>query len=540
MSINLTTTSIETDVKMVIWDLDDTFWNGTLAEGGVEFIDGNADIVRALAGRGIISSIASKNHYESAKKALEEANIWDYFVFPSISYDPKGKKVAEIIKSASLRAENILFIDDNATNLEEVRFFNPGIMVAQPSDIIPRLLNHPHFAGKADPALNRLKQYQLLQHKLADQQSTNLSNEEFLRLSKIEIRFDFDVDDNFDRVVDLIHRANQLNYTKRRLKSKEDVDEFRSSLNKYGVAACCVSCSDRYGDYGIIGFFMLKRTDTKSELIHFVFSCRTMNMGIEQFVYDYLGRPAITVIPEVAYSLDTQKEIDWISLSNSPDKSDALVNNERRLLLVGGCQLQQLSSFCSSNRVEFVNRMETHDGDDYVVRYDDPSFFTADREKINQSTLIKSLSTWKHEDVLLLDQNLAHAEIIILAMQSALRHYFVITKDNLYIRMETRNIKLYRKNRPDWFKENFSVANIGIRARLGLIQKSFEVVGRQTRADAAIFLVGTNTRKVADVTELAASVAYNKLCEKFCQENGERFYFVNVDQIVPESSLIDF
>jgi hypothetical protein len=32
MGICLTTTPIETDVKMVIWDLDDTFSNGTLAE----------------------------------------------------------------------------------------------------------------------------------------------------------------------------------------------------------------------------------------------------------------------------------------------------------------------------------------------------------------------------------------------------------------------------------------------------------------------------------------------------------------------------
>src|ERR1041384_7260057 len=81
--------SIDNDVKMVIWDLDDTFWNGTLAEGGIEFIESNAEIVRALAGRGIISSIASKNHHEAARDVLERAGVWDYFVFPSISFDPK-------------------------------------------------------------------------------------------------------------------------------------------------------------------------------------------------------------------------------------------------------------------------------------------------------------------------------------------------------------------------------------------------------------------------------------------------------------------
>src|SRR5262249_60874733 len=105
---------------MVIWDLDDTFWDGTLAEGGAAFIDRNAEIVRTLATRGIISSICSKNDHLTAQELLERSGIWDYFVFPLISWDPKGKSVSEIIANAGLRAENVLFIDDNTINHEEV------------------------------------------------------------------------------------------------------------------------------------------------------------------------------------------------------------------------------------------------------------------------------------------------------------------------------------------------------------------------------------------------------------------------------------
>ena len=57
------TASIQNEVKMVIWDLDETFWNGTLAESGIEFIQSNAAIVRTLAARGIISSIVSKKSF---------------------------------------------------------------------------------------------------------------------------------------------------------------------------------------------------------------------------------------------------------------------------------------------------------------------------------------------------------------------------------------------------------------------------------------------------------------------------------------------
>src|SRR5207248_9165328 len=149
-----------------------------------------------------------------AKETLHRAGIWDYFVFPSISYEPKGKRVAEVIQNASLRPENVLFIDDNVLNLEEVRFFNTGIMLGQPSELIPSLLSHPRLAGKPDPALKRLKQYQLLQRRFIDRQTTSFSNDDFLRASEIKIFVDFDVDSTFDRIVDLVNRANQLNYTK--------------------------------------------------------------------------------------------------------------------------------------------------------------------------------------------------------------------------------------------------------------------------------------------------------------------------------------
>ena len=196
---------IDHDVKLIIWDLDDTFWNGVLAEGRIEFIHERAELVKTLAGRGIISSIASNNDYQVAKDVLELAGIWDYFVFPSISYNPKGKRVSQIIQRASLQPRNVLFIDDNIFNLQEVRFFNTGIMVARPVDLIPAMLSHPRLAGKPDPELNRLKQYQLLERKILDQEVANLSNETFLRLSEIKISFDFDVEANFDRAIDLVN-----------------------------------------------------------------------------------------------------------------------------------------------------------------------------------------------------------------------------------------------------------------------------------------------------------------------------------------------
>ena len=144
-------------MRLLIWDLDDTFWTGTLTEGGVKLIDGNLAIVKALTERGIINSICSKNDIAQAKVQLERAGVWDYFVFPRIARESKGAMVKSIIASSQLRAETIMFVDDNPINLNEVRHYNPGIQLAEP-DFLAGLLDDPRFVGKDDRNLTRLAQ----------------------------------------------------------------------------------------------------------------------------------------------------------------------------------------------------------------------------------------------------------------------------------------------------------------------------------------------------------------------------------------------
>ena len=67
---------LQESIKLVIWDLDDTFWKGTLSEGPIEAIPENIHLVQALARRGIISSICSKNDFQAAERRLRQALKW--------------------------------------------------------------------------------------------------------------------------------------------------------------------------------------------------------------------------------------------------------------------------------------------------------------------------------------------------------------------------------------------------------------------------------------------------------------------------------
>ena len=84
-------------IKLVIWDLDETFWKGTLSEGEICPIEKNLELVKYLTDRGIMNAISSKNDFAVAKAKLEELGVWDYFIFPHINLEPKGPQIRQIL-----------------------------------------------------------------------------------------------------------------------------------------------------------------------------------------------------------------------------------------------------------------------------------------------------------------------------------------------------------------------------------------------------------------------------------------------------------
>ena len=83
-------------LKLIVWDLDNTFWDGVLSEEEVAPVGRNMDIVRLAADRGIISSICSKNDPGPVRDELISerfGGIWEYFVFPSVDWTSKGARI---------------------------------------------------------------------------------------------------------------------------------------------------------------------------------------------------------------------------------------------------------------------------------------------------------------------------------------------------------------------------------------------------------------------------------------------------------------
>lgn len=291
-------------IKCVIWDLDETLWEGSVAENEeIIPILKNLNYVRLLDKVGIVNSICSKNEESKARKELEKLKVWDYFVFPFIDFVPKGKSVLNIIKNLQLRTENILFVDDNKGNLKEVEYYCPGINTINPLDdefdlIIRKIINDT--SGES-----RLKRYKILEQK--SKESNNFSdNKDFLVNSGIEIRIIRNPESlSFkERIIDLANRTNQLNFTKSRFNNTEDFSEQFELDNSVSMNHGVIFVRDNYGDYGLVGFYAFDEgVRNERKFKHFYFSCRILNMGIESFMYDFLNsRYAVSLDDESVLS----------------------------------------------------------------------------------------------------------------------------------------------------------------------------------------------------------------------------------------------
>ena len=526
---------IDRQVKLVIWDLDDTFWRGTLSEGPISPVQSNIDLVRTLAERGIISSICSKNDFDAAREALAACGAWEHFVFPKIDFTPKGARVAALIEEMNLRAENVLFIDDNVMNLREVLFAAPGVMSVHPDAVLTTLLDNRFLAGKPDPDLNRLRHYRQLEQKAIDQSASPLSNEDFLRQCGIKVRFIYDLEPMIDRLIDLINRSNQLNYTKLRI-ADDQREAFVERLKARDVYAGAVSVADRYGDYGIVGFFLQTKDPMSARLEHLVFSCRTMHMGIEQYVYEHLGKPPLDIVGPVANDLVSYETVDWISENDGSGPVEGPQTNGK-LVLVGGCDLMQVASYLTQNRVEFVN--DVRGG--IVIRYDDFGFVLNDRPRLEASSVLPQIPCWTAREALAFDRELEDADMVIISLWVALRGRYLMTDDGLVVRVHPYGLgEYFDRGGGSSLLGEIAFHKPGASDYAALLKASILRIAALSPRGHRI-LLGANTRIVDPQTpkeDRDQRILYNTVCKELASAHDGLDY-VDIDTLIDPSLMVD-
>ncbi len=275
-----------THVTHWVFDLDNTLWQGVLLEGEVKLRAEIATLFAELDKRGILLSIASKNNQQDAMEKLNQLGLADYLIYPVINWAQKSQNIKQLASKISISTDTLIFIDDNAFEREEVESAIPDIEVL-PETALKDLLNHPRLQGSATAeSVSRRKMYQ--QQIEREQAAVEFGREylSFLRECEIVVRFGPVIPAYQDRVIELVQRTNQLNFSGKHYSR----DQIEPLLVDSRVEKHVIHCRDKYGDYGLVGF-ALTTTDVKVLTVHdFMLSCRVQGKLIEKAFFSYLAR----------------------------------------------------------------------------------------------------------------------------------------------------------------------------------------------------------------------------------------------------------
>jgi FkbH-like protein len=274
------------EIKVVVWDLDNTIWDGILVEGDkIQVKPGIKEIIQVLDTRGILQSIASKNNYDDAMQKLKGFQLADYFIYPEIGWNAKSTSLAAIQKNINVGMDTILFVDDQPFEREEVQSVHPEITCIDALEYktlpdLPRL--NPRFI--TEDSARRRKMYQDDIKRKQEEDSFQGPPEKFLASLNMKFIISECKEEDLKRAEELTVRTNQLNATAKTY-DYDELNAFRVS-DKYKLLVC--ELIDRYGSYGKIGLALVEMLDTHWHLRLLLMSCRVMDRGVGSVVMSYI------------------------------------------------------------------------------------------------------------------------------------------------------------------------------------------------------------------------------------------------------------
>jgi FkbH-like protein len=265
-------------IKCVVWDLDNTLWDGVLLEDGeVAVRQSVVDHIRRLDAMGVLHSVASKNDHGAAMDKLAELGLAEMFLFPQISWNAKSSSIERIAAKLNLGLDAFAFVDDQEFELAEVGHALPQVTCVDSAvmdEVLVRREFRPRFVTDESAQRRGMYQSQLTRDEIeSDFVGTS---EEFLASLGMTFTIAPARAEDLQRAEELTVRTNQLNSTGRTY-SYDELDALRESPDHLLLVA---SLTDRFGSYGKIGLALVEKGAPDWQLNMMLMSCRVMSRGV--------------------------------------------------------------------------------------------------------------------------------------------------------------------------------------------------------------------------------------------------------------------
>lgn len=274
-----TDTTGKTRIKCVVWDLDNTLWDGVLLESAAlpPLRPHVRQVIEALDQRGILQSVASKNEPGPALAALAAHGLDQYFLYPQISWDAKSQAISQIAERLNIGIDTFAFIDDQPFERDEVLSVHPCVraFTEERVESLPDLEDFIPLHVTED-SKNRREMYQKEALRSKAEEDFKGPQDAFLRTLGLALRLKPAREEDLYRAEELTVRTNQLNTTGVTYSAEQLRDLIASDHHQVIVA----ELEDKYGSYGAIGLLLISEQPGLWCVDLFLMSCRVMSRGV--------------------------------------------------------------------------------------------------------------------------------------------------------------------------------------------------------------------------------------------------------------------
>lgn len=266
-------------IKCVVWDLDNTVWEGVLLESSAlpPLRPQVREVMQALDERGILQSVASRNEPEPALQALAAHGLDHFFLYPQIGWDAKSQSIAGIAEKLNIGIDTFAFIDDQIFERDEVASVHASVRVFSDAMVpqLPALDDFMPLHVTAD-SRKRRELYQKDALRAQAQEEFKGPQDAFLKTLDLALTLKPAQEADLFRAEELTIRTNQLNTTG----VTYSVEQLRSLIASDSHQVIVAELEDRYGSYGAIGLLLISQQAERWCIDLFLMSCRVMSRGV--------------------------------------------------------------------------------------------------------------------------------------------------------------------------------------------------------------------------------------------------------------------
>jgi FkbH-like protein len=231
--------------------------------------------------------------------------------------------------------DTLVFVDDQPFERAEVAASHPGVRVVDSVDLA-RFLDSPIFdvPVTAESQARRAMYRQEIERSVA-LQSSNGDYLAFLRGCGMRLAIAALSEDTVALVYELAQRTNQMNFSG----SRYSLAAIETMLSDETIDTYVLRASDRFGDYGIIGFCVVEKHGPLMRDL--MFSCRIQSKHVDRAFLAYLiqtyadiGQPRFEAIYNETAKNRPAAEVFWefgFEKSASDDTHHRLVFDSIRL-----------------------------------------------------------------------------------------------------------------------------------------------------------------------------------------------------------------